>query len=431
MKNTLKLSEIKILFLGLLTAALLLSCGSFQGASYFESDGIYASKKVVNQQQVKETNQDSYYSQHFRDVADGYIPETTEETYFTDTDSYTSSNQYQPSDLNNGTGQIPWGGETAQTEIIVVNNSPNYFWGGLSSFAFRTSSFWNNYYGDSFRFGYGNFFNPFFNPYQSNVGFWRNQFFSPYYNPYSAYANFYSPYGYANFWNVNQRWGRNRLMNRYGDQEINGRDYASTVARIRSGRGEKNYEDSSNRNPENSDSKESKSNDIDVQRTINRINVGRGVNSFGRGRGISIGSLGSNQLTGNSNGNFITTRTSGYSSAITGVNRSNVNPTKSMQENSSGRISLSRNTLGARNNIRTTSPRTVRIVKRPEIVKRAAPQKVIRANTSYNSPTSRNNYNRSTPVRSYNSGSSRGSSNNSGSSTSGGSARNSSGGRNN
>ena len=452
MNTTFSLSKIKKIFLGLLSVTLLISCGSFQSASYFETDGIYVSKKSNSQEASQEVTQDTYYSQYFQDVADGYIPETTEETYFTDTDAYTSSDQNQYSDTDSASSQIPWGEQTSQTEIIVVNNSPNMFWGGLSGFAFRTSSFWNNYYGDSFRFGYGNFFNPFFNPYQSNFGFWNNQFFNPYFNPYSAYSNFYSPYGYANFWNRNQGWGRNRYMNGYKDQNLNDRDFASTVARVRSGRGEKNYGDSSDRNNRNDDSKESKSDarDRDVQRTINRINVGRGVSSIGRG--VSIGSIGTNQLRENiaSNSRSAIFRNGGSTSGITGFYRSNTNITKSLLGNSSGRVSLSRNSLGARNNNNnTSSPRTVRPVKtrRPVVVnnrqpnvRRAAQQPVKRANTSYNRPKKNNStparsYNstparsyNSTPARSYNSSSSRGSSSGA---SSGGSGRSSSGGRRN
>ena len=452
MNSTFSLAKSKKIFLGLLSFALLISCGSFQSASYFETDGIYVSKKSNSQVASQEVTQDTYYSQYFQDVADGYIPETTQETYFTDTDAYTSSGQNQSSDIDSASSQIPWGEQTAQTEIIVVNNSPNMFWGGLSGFAFRTSSFWNNYYGDSFRFGYGNFFNPFFNPYQSNFGFWGrgNQFFNPYMNPYSAYSNFYSPYGYANFWNFNQRWRGNRFMNGYNNQNLNDRDFASTVARVRSGRGEKNYGNSSDRNNRNDDSKESKSDARDVQRTINRINVGRGVSSIGRG--VSIGSIGTNQLRENiaSNSRSTIFRNTGSTSGITGFYRSNTNITKSLLGNSSGRVSLSRNSLGARNNNNISSPRTLRPVKtrRPVIVnnrqpavRRAVQQPIKRANTSYNRPKKNNSsparsYNstparsyNSTPARSYNSGSSsRGSSSGA---SSGGSGRSSSGGRRN
>jgi hypothetical protein len=447
MNATFSLAKIKKIFLGLLSFVLLVSCGSFQSASYFETDGIYVSLKSNSQESSQEVTQDTYYSQYFHDVADGYIPETTQETYFTDTDAYTSSGQNQYNDIDSATSQIPWGGQTSQTEIIVGNNGPNYFWGGLSGFAFRTSSFWNNYYGDSFRFGYGNFFNPFFNPYRSNFGFWGNQFFNPYMNPYSAYSNFYSPYGYANFWNVNQRWRRNRFMNGYNNQNLNDRDFASTVARVKSGRGEKNYGDSSDRNNRNDDSKESKSDNRDVQRTINRINVGRGVSSIGRGVSIRTNQLNENIFSSSRSTN---SRNTASTSGITGLYRSNTNINKSLQGNSVGRVSLSRNSLGARNNTKTSSPRTLRPVntRRPVVVnnrqsavRRTAQQLTKGAKNSYSrtkknnssparsyNPTPARSYN-SSPARSYNSGSSsRGSSSGA---SSGGSGRSSSGGRRN
>ena len=260
-------------------------------------------------------------------------------------------------------------------------------------------------------------------------------------NPYSAYSNFYSPYGYANYWNVNQRWGRNRFMNGYNNQNLNDRDFASTVARVRSGRGEKNYGNSSDRNNRNDDSKESKSDDRDVQRTINRINVGRGVNSIGRG--VSIGSIGTNQLRGNitSNSRLTNSRNIGSTSGITGFYSSNRNLTKALQGSGSGRVSLSRNSLGARNNTMTSSPRTVRPIKtKKPVVRRVTPQQINRSNSSYNRPKKNNSaparsYNstparsyNSTPARSYNSGNSRGSSSGA---SSGGSGRSSSGGRRN
>ena len=106
MNATFSLSKIKKLFLGLFCATLLISCGSFQSASYFETDGIYVSKKSNSQESSQEVTQDTYYSQYFQDVADGYIPETTQETYFTDTDAYTSSGQNQSNDIDSASSQI-------------------------------------------------------------------------------------------------------------------------------------------------------------------------------------------------------------------------------------------------------------------------------------------------------------------------------------
>jgi uncharacterized membrane protein YgcG len=105
-------------------------------------------------------------------------------------------------------------------------------------------------------------------------------------------------------------------------------------------------------------------------------------------------------------------------------------------------------TFGARNNTKTSSPRTVRPIKtrrpvavnRLPVIKRAKPKQINRSNTTYNRPKKNNttparSYNstparsyNSTPARSYSSSSSRGSSSGA---SSGGSGRSSSGGRRN
>ena len=182
MNVNINFSNIKNSILGLAFSSLVLSCGSFKSASYFESDGIYVSNSNRPQETQQEVNKNTYYSQYFKEVAEGNIAENSEEVYFTDTDGYSSSGQNQNNTSYNGYDQIPWGGETSQTEIIVVNNSPNYLW-GLSGFSFRYSPFWNNYYGNHFRFGFGNFYNPYFGYYGSSLaGYWGgfNSFYSPF-----------------------------------------------------------------------------------------------------------------------------------------------------------------------------------------------------------------------------------------------------------
>ena len=66
MNATFSLAKIKKIFLGLLFFVLLVSCGSFQSASYFETDGIYVSKKSNSQESSQEVTQDTYYSQYSR-----------------------------------------------------------------------------------------------------------------------------------------------------------------------------------------------------------------------------------------------------------------------------------------------------------------------------------------------------------------------------
>ena len=88
-------------------------------------------------------------------------------------------------------------------------------------------------------------------------------------------------FGYGNRWgNRFNRW--NRFGDYYGNDfnRRNNRDYRSTVARIKSGRGEKTYNSDSSRSRRNSRTANSKANEI--QTTLNRLNVGRGTRTVGR-----------------------------------------------------------------------------------------------------------------------------------------------------
>ena len=130
------------------------SCGSFQGSSYFASDGIYFSQSKTGSENSKAVSKNNYYQQYFKDAAtNGYVETNEENTYFTDTNSYNSNVEYiDNATLENGNSQIPWGGETSQTEIILANTFPTYSW-GLASFGFGYSPFWNNHYFNPYRFG--------------------------------------------------------------------------------------------------------------------------------------------------------------------------------------------------------------------------------------------------------------------------------------
>ena len=413
MKADLSIRKIKNSFLVVAVSTIIFSCGSFQSASYFESDGIYVSKAQTQQERPQETaelNKNNYYSQYFKDVADGNMPLASDDTYFTDSETYTSADQYQQSAIDNNISQIPWGGETTQTEIIVVNNNPNYLW-GLSGFAFNNSPFWNNYYGNQFRFGYGNFYNPYFDFYGGYAGYWGG--FNSFYSPFAYYGGFYNPFGFRNPWNRFNRWNRFGYANSFGNSynNFNNRDYNSTVARIKSGRGEKNY-GNSRRNSKTKGDRQSKNNDADVQRTLNRINVGRGVNSLGRT--LLIGNSRSTILGTKTAGNSVTARPK-INGGTTGVSRSgNVNPTKTANS-SSGRFSQSRYTNATRNRTNTTSLRKrstkTRSVTRSNNRNQYNNNKTSRSynntkSNSYRSFNSSRSSNYSSPARSYNSGSS-------------------------
>tara|TARA_A100001011_G_scaffold400396_1_gene514638 strand:- start:4707 stop:6071 length:1365 start_codon:yes stop_codon:yes gene_type:complete len=288
MKKKPSIFKFYILLLNFVIANLLLSCGSFKGSSYFDSDGIYVSQFEANKDDSKVETNDNYYEQYFKDAADnGYVDVTEEDIYFTDSDSYNSTDQYQNNTgFENDNLQIPWGGDTSQTEINIINNSPNFRW-GLMGFGLGYSPFWNNYYADRFQFGFGGFYSPFmdyhyWNPYRGYAGMWGG--FNSFYSPFGFYGGFYNPYGFGFRNGFRNQWANrwNRFDDYYGNNlnQRNRRDYRSTVARIKSGRGEKNYNSSRERTREKTQNVDSKQRE--VQNTLNRINAGRSGNLIGR-----------------------------------------------------------------------------------------------------------------------------------------------------
>ena len=165
-----------------------------------------------------------------------------------------------------------------------------------------------------YRYGYGRFYNPWFydsflNPFGGFAGMWGG--FDPFYSPF-GFGRFYNPYGYGfgyrnrffNRWPYGiNRW--NRFNDYYGNdlRRRNSSDYRSTIARIKSGRGEKTYNNSSdNRRRERSNNKEKSSQNI--QNTLNRINVGRGaslvrrnsITGYDRNRIVSSQMMSSNSI---------------------------------------------------------------------------------------------------------------------------------------
>ena len=356
MKTTTLHYKIKNLFFGLLAATLVLSCGSFQGSSYFTSDGIYVSKSNTPREYPQKNTNNNYYTQYFKNAAEtGSVATASEDIYFTDSDSYVSSFDYEINSEEFTSQQLPWGDQPSQTEIILIDSRPNYFW-GLSGFAFNFSPFWNSYYSNPYRFGYGRFYSrfynyPYWNPYGAYAGFWDP--FNSFYSPFNYYGGFYSPYGFGfrGHWaNRFQRW--NRFDDYYGTnyRRRNTNEYRTTVARIKSGRGEKT-QNSSNEKPRVA-SKDENSKTQDIQNTINRINLGRGVNSLGRTAvvGYDRNRLNGVQrtLSGNSNsrpGTLINSRsrTSGLTQGNTNITKSSEGTLRSTNRNSPSVNRLERN----------------------------------------------------------------------------------------
>jgi len=353
MKTTTLYFKIKNLLIGVIGTIVVHSCGSFQGASYFDSDGIYSSQSRNQIEKSTEKANSNYYSQYFKNAAEsGYTDPNAEELYFTDTDTYASSPEETYSNTTS-TAQIPWGDQPNQTEIIMFDSRPNYLW-GLSGFAFNFSPYWSSFYTNPYRFGYGRFYSPFynypyFNPYRGHAGFWDP--FDAFYSLFSYYGGFYSPYygygyGYRNHWsNRYRRW--NRFDDFYGNEyrRSNSRDYQTTVARVKSSRGEKTNPRSNERS--RVESKRRNQKDHEIQSAISRLNVGRGVNSLGRTTlsGYDRSRFGETQnRLGNSN---ISRSTVSSNIRSNGVRLGNTNITKSNTGSlrSSGRLSYPSNRL--------------------------------------------------------------------------------------
>jgi len=352
------------LFTAFTASLFLLSCGSFQGASYFSSDGIYTTEVQTRTEQpvAEQKNSSNYYSNYFKDAAQGTTAEN--EMYFTDTENYTSEETFVDENTYVESSQIPWGEKTTQREIIIVDRSPNYFW-GLSGFAFRASPFWNNYYfNDPFRFGYGLYGAPFVNPYVNPYfgGYAGHWGYDPFFSPFNYFSG--NRYGYG--WNRWNRWNRWNQWGGYGAGQYGyngsngyGKDYNSTIARVKSGRGEKNYE-SSRRSNATQDRNTKNNKENKAVQPMNRINTGRGLNSLGTTYLLS--NRGNTTLGAKDIGKSKTARptfgsTSG-GSGLSSTNRTNTNPSKSVQGNSRGRFTQSRyRSLGERQSPKTTSPR--------------------------------------------------------------------------
>ena len=210
-----------------------LSCGSYQGSSYYAADGIYGSSSVERPEVRPETQSaknGNKYQNYFSNVADDYSSIDDGQNYaYTDTENYSS-------ETNNGNVQVnsqaPWGASTNRTEVYLVNNNP-----------------WNGFYGSSFGYGgfsYGGFHNPYWNPYRP-YDFYRGYYRGPrwgigFYSPFRNFGygfNYYAPYHrfnrYRNYaYNrPYSRFGLNRGYPRYSRSKTSrGGRSSQTVARL-------------------------------------------------------------------------------------------------------------------------------------------------------------------------------------------------------
>ena len=269
--NARKKTFLQNLFFVLTTTSICIHCGSFQGVSYYDSDGIYnntitstdsnnntapAEARSQNQQvspNYGTASNNGYYQNYFQNLSDEYTSTPSDNEVFVDVDAYNSPVQ---------TNQ-PWGAQPNQTEIYVINNRPNnpFFFGsgwGYNRFGWGFAN-WNlganPYWGWA---GFNSFYDPFWG------GFYGpNRFFNPY--------RFYSPYAYRSrfFRNNNNLFFNNRVAER------------KPYSRVASRRGEKTY---SNSNRNNRQLTERKSETKNAKNSSVQYNVGRNLYSIGYGR---------------------------------------------------------------------------------------------------------------------------------------------------
>ena len=162
-----------IIFSFLLTLS---NCGSFEGVSYYDTDGIYNNdNSIKNQQNRTESNNSDDQSTNYY------------ENYFK---NFSSDPQIQSDQTPNSVND--------NNNIYIIDNSPNI----RMRYEFNSFDYWNNWAFNSFGFPYNNFSNnglfwPYYSPYL-NYGYQGMYFNNGWRNGYSLNGwNNYSPYNYV------------------------------------------------------------------------------------------------------------------------------------------------------------------------------------------------------------------------------------------
>ncbi|WP_273566154.1 hypothetical protein [Maribacter halichondriae] len=174
MNNSLPLPKFSASAILMLVGLFVVSCGSYQQASYYDNDGIYADpndrivertpQEKLTPQQKQEKNT---YSEYFGQRADQY-EEILEGEIFTDVDSYSSgvendslsstrlTDYYNPD--NDYQGYAGWGDNATAVNINIYDNGwNNWGWGGGFGWGWNDPWLWNNWsYGGGFGWGWNN-----------------------------------------------------------------------------------------------------------------------------------------------------------------------------------------------------------------------------------------------------------------------------------
>lgn len=240
-----------------LVAAILVSCGSYEQATY--NDGIYGDERNASygEQPVQSSPSSTSYSQYFSDVADQYGEVEGEATVITDVESYSTA--------GNGPVNGAWGEQVDDVTVNVYNTGGIGAWGyGFANFGYFRPRFYNPYWGSYQGFGWGGGWNNFGvwgSPYIGagfgwggwgwNNGFgpgfgfgfgnpyWGGGFYNPYWNGYRygnsyAYANGYRNGRSGIYGRSNYNLGRSNNVGRAG--RTYGRTGRNSTVRPRSTR---------------------------------------------------------------------------------------------------------------------------------------------------------------------------------------------------
>jgi len=159
MIQSLHLQKIRTAALFAVVGLLVVSCGSYQQASYYDNDGIYGSNerrvavdRAPRQQAPRaQRSVDNTYSQYFGQKADEFN-EILDDEIFTDVDSYSSGiandsinnvdlTAYYESD-NDYAGQAGWGENPQSVNINIVGGGWNN-WGGGFGMGWNDPWLWN------------------------------------------------------------------------------------------------------------------------------------------------------------------------------------------------------------------------------------------------------------------------------------------------
>ncbi|MEX0274215.1 MAG: hypothetical protein AB3N16_07555 [Flavobacteriaceae bacterium] len=218
---------------------LMASCGSYQSASYYDSDGIYADpqdrrtvERAPQKKQVRNTYSDSFGQK------DNELDELREDEVFTDIDSYSSAGTYDSipdsgeltqyyKNENDYNGYAGWGDNTSNVYVNVYGNNwgwNNWGWG------WNDPWLWNNWgwgyntwrwYGRPWRYGWGWGWN---NPWGWNNWGWGG---------YGRANKWCPPYGYYNSYSYGYNRGRrgyynNNSLNTNSRYALRGRSNVTT-----------------------------------------------------------------------------------------------------------------------------------------------------------------------------------------------------------